>query len=388
MKQSRAAVAALMLLAAGCSTPHANSAQVTRASSDRPTAVAVGTAPLRRIAIGSETVLTGTLSAVESTSVGAAVGGRVTTVTARIGDVVSAGQMLVQIDDREYQAQLSQAGAAVDVASANVDAAQAQVLSAQSRLILAQKTARRMNMLYREGAISAEQQDQTQAELAAARAAVRQYVSSASAAQASAGQARKGVGTAAVPVQQATVVAPFSGVVTQKMVAAGAVVSAGTPLLQLQSIHDLEVDVAVPERDAARVGPHTAVSVHVDALGGARIPAWVRAVVPSENAALRAVMLKVAVSSRPGLLPGMFARVSIPGSAKTEWAAPMQAIANRAGQTGVFVVSSNTARFIPITTGATNGRYVTVTGIAGSATRVATSGLELLADGLRVNVQQ
>jgi len=94
---------------------------------------------------------------------------------------------------------------------------------------------------------------------------------------------------------------------------------------------------------AATIGPHTAVSVRVDALGGARIPAWVRAVVPSENAALRSVTLKVAVSSRPGLLPGMFARVSVPGSVKTQWAAPLQAIAERAGQTGVFRTSGGTA---------------------------------------------
>ncbi len=118
MKQSRIAAAALTLLAAGCSTRHADSVQATRASSDRAAAVTVGIAPLRRISIASETVLTGTLNAVESTSVGAAVGGRVTTVAAHIGDVVSAGQVLVQIDDSQYQGQLVQAGAAVGVASA------------------------------------------------------------------------------------------------------------------------------------------------------------------------------------------------------------------------------------------------------------------------------
>lgn len=388
MMRFRAAGLALMLPATGCSMHHADGAQTTRAASTRSAVIAVGVTPPRRISIGSDIALTGTLSALESTSVGAAVAGRVTAVAARVGDVVSAGQMLVRIDDSEYRAQLAQAGAAASVAGADIGAAQAQVDSARSRLLLARQTARRMDVLYNEGAISAEQHDQTRADLAAAHAAVSQYASSAAAALASAAQARSGVDAVAVPVREATVVAPFSGMVTQKMVAPGAVVAPGTPLLQLQSVHDLEADVAVPERDAATIGTHTAVSVRVDALGGARIPAWIRAVVPAENAALRSVTLKVAIASRPGLLPGMFARVSLRGAAKTAWAVPVRAIVDRAGQTGVFVVARESARFIPVSTGETNGRYVAVTGVAGRETRVAISNLELLADGSRVHVRQ
>lgn len=388
MSRVRAAAVSLLLAATACSASHTADTRASRTSSSSTAAVTVAVAPLRRISVGSRTELTGTLTSVASASVGAAVGGRVTAVTARVGDVVSAGQTLVQIDASQSQAQLAQASAAVNVASANIGAAQAQIAAAQSRLVLAQQTARRMDLLYREGAISAVQHDQTQADLAAAQAAVSQYTAAAGAARASVAQARTGVGAAAVPVGQATVVAPFSGMVTQKMVEAGTVVAPGTPLVQLQSTRDLEVDVAVPERDAAAIGAHTAVTVHVDALGGAAIPAWVRAVVPSDNAALRSVTLKVAVSPRPGLLPGMFARVSLPGGAATHWAVPMQAVVDRAGQTGVFIVANDTARFRPVTTGPSDGRYVAVSGVAGAGTEVATSGLELLADGSRVELQR
>lgn len=136
------------------------------------------------------------------TDVGARTGGRVASVSVREGNRVSAGQLLVQLDDDEVRAQLAAARARVDVArqqeldarsqiqvaeerieearlgrvqaeednrgrwlqaSAELASAEARLQEAQARLRLARVTAARTEQLSREGAASRQTLDQDRA---------------------------------------------------------------------------------------------------------------------------------------------------------------------------------------------------------------------------------
>lgn len=350
-------------------------------------AVPVSLTVARPAAFSTPLELSGTLSAVHTTTLGAAAAGRIVAVNVRVGDHVSAGDPIAQVDTSQYGAQLAGARAGASAAADSQRAAQAQLEQAQSRLSLARVTAARMSQLYAQGAISKQQQDETHSNLTAAQAGVEQARAGLSAAAGMTAQARAGVTAAAVPLQNASITAPYSGIVTQKFVEPGAVVGPGSPVAAIQDASDLELDVALPEDDAAALAPGARLNVRVDALGGASIPARVRAIVPSQNPALRSATVKIAVEPRRGLLPGMFARVTVSGAPHDGVSVPLSALVTRAGQSGVFTVRADTASFVPVQTGASTNRAVEVQGLP-SGSRVAVTNVSRLTDGARVAVQR
>jgi hypothetical protein len=69
-------------------------------------------------------------------------------------------------------------------------------------------------------------------------------------------------------------------------------------------------------------------------------------------------------------------------------AAPLQAVVERNGKTGVFAIADGNARFMPATTGIIGGLSIAVDGLAEGATIVAgpVQVLRTLADGAAVRV--
>ena len=356
-----------------------------QAQAAKDPAIPISVTAAKTASFATPVQISGTLSAVHSTTLGAAAAGQVVAVNVRIGDSVDAGELLAQIDSSQYGAQLAGARAGASAAADGRRAAQAQLAQAQSRLELAQVTARRMSTLYTEGAISKQQQDETQSNLAAAQAGVAQAQAGLSAAAGMAAQAQAGVAAAAVPLRNTSITAPYAGTITQKFVEPGAVVGPGSPVLAIEDTSDLELDAALPEDDAAALAPGTALAVSVDALRNVRVPAVVRAIVPSQNPALRSATVKIRIMPRAGLLPGMFARVDVPGAPHTGVSVPLDALVTRAGQSGVFTVRGNVASFVPVQTGVSSARAVEVQGLA-RGSRVAVTNVSRLSDGAAVTV--
>jgi multidrug efflux pump subunit AcrA (membrane-fusion protein) len=377
-------------------------------------AVPVTVATLRYAKIGNPIELSGSLTAVQSVIVGATSGGRIVSMNVRAGDSVDAGDVLARIDDSGSGAALTQAraGAAaaadnanagvagIDAATAAVAAAAAQLAAARSRESLSATTAQRMAQLYAEGAISKQQRDQaqtdgagTRADVAQARAGVDGARKNLAAARAharaeaeNATGAEAAVAAADVQLRNATVTAPFGGLIVKTFVERGSVLAPGSPVVTLEDPRRLEVDVAVPDDIAATLQAGTPVAVRIDAAGHGPIPARIRAIIPSQNAALRSATVTIAVASRPGLLPGMFARVTLTGNTHSGWVAPLAALVTRAGQSGVFVVRDGIATFFPLPSGVVGADTVELLGIDGHAKEVAVSGLQRIDDGSHVTV--
>src|SRR5579875_5402 len=368
-------------------------------STTDPVPVHVGIAADR--ALDSYVDLAGSISASDSVNVGAISAGRIVAMSVRVGDRVTAGQVLAQVDAAGYRARLAQAesrtqaaAAQATAASAQASAAAAQVQTARAQLQLADATARRMSALYREGAISRQEYDQTQADLEAAYAGMRQAASgyaaaraAAAAARAAVDAARAGAGAASVPVYDAVVRAPFSGIVTARMVDVGAVVGPGAPIVTLENDAALELDVALPDDVGAAVYAGEPVRIRVDALGDARLRGTIRAVAPTDNPALRSVTLRIAIANRSGLSPGMYARVRIP-IRKSGLTIPARALVKRAGQNGVFALRGDRVRFVPVEAGSPYGAFVQISADGLRGALVAVDNLQRLTDRTRVAVMK
>jgi membrane fusion protein (multidrug efflux system) len=363
------------------------SGHVTARMTDRSaSAVPVSTVSARQIAFSTPLELSGSIAAQRLAVVGAVAAGRVVAMNVRSGDSVVAGQTIARIDDAAYRAAYAQAIGSAGTAVANINEAKAQADAARTRLRLAEVTAKRMSTLYREGAISAQQNDEAQASLASSRAGVLQARAAIGAALGSRREADAAVSAAAVPLGESVVRAPFDGVVLSRVVEPGAVVGAGSPIATIQDNSRLELDVAVPEEAASTVHNGQTVPVNVDALGNRVLSGRVRAVISSEDPALRSELVKIDLPRAPGLFAGMFARVRFAGRSHSATAVPMSALVNRAGQDGIFAVRSGRAQFVPVQTGATRGGWVEVGNLPATARDVIVKGMQKLTDGATVAI--
>ncbi|MDF3607867.1 efflux RND transporter periplasmic adaptor subunit [Paracoccus sp. DMF-8] len=144
-----------------------------------------------------------------------------------VGDVVRKGDVLAAIDPDDLQG--------------NVVAAEAAVEASSVRLQTAAANAERTRELARRNVASTAQLEQDENALAAAAAAYSQ-------AQSELIRARDAEGFA-------TMTAPFDGIISAVFVNAGAVVSAGQPVMQLSARNELEAVIDLPESALADVRP-------------------------------------------------------------------------------------------------------------------------------------
>ncbi|HEY9722856.1 MAG TPA: HlyD family secretion protein [Oscillatoriaceae cyanobacterium] len=255
----------------------------------------------------------------------AQVAGDIATVSARVpghvaqlfvdeGQNVTKGEVLAKLDDTDYKAQLQQAQAALALAQSNMNTSQtgvsfqsqqttaqigqakAGVAAAQAGLASAEANAakssadfRRLNRLFREGAISQQQYDAARTAAEAGNAGVAAAESQVNAAQqalnlAQAGtqavQIKKGgVETTAAQVQQAsaavdlaqlqlgytTITAPANGFIARRSVNIGEQVQPGQGLFSLAETDHVWVVANVEETNIRRVHLGAPVDVSIDA---------------------------------------------------------------------------------------------------------------------------
>ncbi len=180
--------------------------------------------------------LDGTLQAEHEASLGFKVGGVLRRVGAEIGDEVRAGALLGQLDPAE--------------ASAQAGAAEAQVRAAEASLALAEDAERRTLPLVQSGSFAEANgvQATRQRELALA--------------QLDSARAQRALAVAGV--SNHTLVAPFSGTITQAPTGIGAVVAPGQPLFALVDTSKLKLATTVTESDAGLLMPGAEVHVASD----------------------------------------------------------------------------------------------------------------------------
>jgi membrane fusion protein (multidrug efflux system) len=169
-------------------------------------------------------------------------------------------------------------------------------------------------------AASRAQLEVTQRALANNRALVTQGFISATALESSvsneaAAQANLLVAQAAVDIARkaradATLSAPISGIVAQRLAQPGERVGLDARILEIVDLARLEVEAAVPAEDVAALKPGRPARFEVDGLAG-RFTGRVARINPSTQAGTRAVTVYLSIDPHPALRQGLFARGSV-----------------------------------------------------------------------------
>lgn len=391
--------------------------------------------------------LPASLSGVHETTVYARADGYVRNYNVDMGDKVRQGQILAQLEAPELEESLAQAQAQVVSGQAAVQQARTEVLRAQANVVqvqadidgaradiqqaqaerrqrdsdaqFAQRSNQRWQSLLKEEAVSLQEADQRastfQGSMASLQASDQRIEASRSrlrSSQARLQAMRSEVATAQARVDSAAaqvgaysagarriqrqleflvVRAPLTGVVTERNIEAGSLVSAGTAkaLYKLASVDRLKVFVDVPQSSSAGVAPGLAAQVYLP--GSSRVIQG--KVIRTSNALdskTRTLRTEIQVSNAQGLLaPGMAAEVALQiPSQQPGWIIPAAALTIRPEGPRVVVIGpDHTLKVRPVQVGADLGKQVQIIdGLRGGENLVLLP-TDTMVDGQKVAVK-
>ena len=136
-------------------------------------------------------------------------------------------------------------------------------------------------------------------------------------------QARTQEDSTNIMASYASIYAPFKGVVTKKFYETGAMASPGQPLLKIESLKYMQLEVSVPMKNIKDVHINKNVNVTIDALGKT-FSGFVRTYIPSGDEASHTFKIKIDLPAAKGILPGMYGRVMLKDENRTAIFYPKQ----------------------------------------------------------------
>jgi RND family efflux transporter MFP subunit len=230
-----------------------------------------------------------------------------------IGDRVRAGQTLAQIDAPELTDQVTQAKAAVQQAQAALEQATANVQQGRTDMELARVMARRSTQLVAKGAVSRQDDDQSQAQYNSKLAILQSLEKAIDVQRANIAAAQSNLARLQKMESYCLVQAPFDGVITLRNVDVGALVNSGNTLLfRIAQMATLRTYVNVPQTYADSIRPGQPAVLTVSNLPGRQFIGQVARSASALDPSSRTLLVEVHVPNADGvLLPGMYAQVEL-----------------------------------------------------------------------------
>ncbi len=302
--------------------------------------------------------LPGTVRAVQHADMGFEVSGRIIEFRVKEGQRVKQGEVLARLDDRDYQASFDQAKASYRKARSDLQ---------------------RSERIYKEdpGAISTSKIDADRKAVEVAEASLRK---------------------AEKAVEDTTLRAPFDGLAARRLVEDFQNVQAKEPVVVLQDISVLEIEVSVPERDFARGNIDRSVEevtqrakprVELSSLPGRSFPARVKEFATRADPVTRTFQVRLSFDPPDdvSILPGMTARVTVISQGEGGTLLPSHAtFADANKRPHVWLIDKQTmkARAAPVELGQLTGDAVQIVGGLSPGDQVAVSGVAQLREGMQV----
>ncbi len=334
---------ALALLVAGCSRPSAAPVPNAGAARGAPAPLKVTVHRVEPRVLAERITANGTLLANEATDLRSEVSGTITAIHFQEGARVAEGDLLLEINDSELQAQLRRTLYRIELARSRLER-QAQLLEGGGVTQDVYDTA-----LNEVRVIEAEA-DLIRAQLA-----------------------------------KTELRAPFSGVIGLRFVSAGAFITPTTRIATLQDIDRLKVDFSISERHMNRVRPGSPVRFTV-AGGTETYTGEVYAIEPVVDLATRSVTLRARVENPGGrILPGAYAGVEVTlDEIRDALLVPTTAILPGLNQRSLFVMVDGKVVPRTVETGIRLDREIQITAGLEPDAVVITSGLLQLRPGVAV----
>lgn len=321
---SRSLIAAVVAatITAGCSKGDAEPStdSIVAATAIGPENILV--VPLDTLRTGP--ALSGTLVADRVATVRAQIGGAVLRTMAEQGERVGAGQPLAMIDDAGIRDALL--------------AARSGVSSAQSSAELAARDLQRSTTLLEAGAIAQRDLDNARRGNTAAQAALQ--------------DARSRLASAQEQQSRTRVVAPFTGIVSERQINAGDVVNPGGAMFTVVEPSTMRLEASVPADQLGSVRLGAPVLFSVTGYPGRTFTGRVTRVNPVADPATRQVRIYVSVPNAGStLVAGLFAEGRVASDTRTAAVIPINAVDERGLRPSVMLLKGGKVRKVEVALG-------------------------------------
>jgi HlyD family secretion protein len=198
------------------------------------------------------------------------VSGEITNLYVAEGDSVVKGQLLLKIRPDNYESLMARAQAAVNSSKANHEQTKALVLQAEAKLMQSKTVYDRNKKLYNDKVISASDFEQFSSNYEVAKQDLESSKANVSAALYNIKSAEASLRDAAENLRKTTIFAPVSGIISLLNVEVGERVvgtsqMAGTEMMRIANLSNMEVRVNVNENDIVRVTLGDTAEIDVDA---------------------------------------------------------------------------------------------------------------------------
>lgn len=339
----------------------------------------------RKQAVGVDTVheepmsqtidVLGRLVARQNGPVAARVAERVASVAVQVGDRVKRGDVLAMLSHDRLESER-------ELRDAAVRAAKAAVARDRATAAKARQTLDRQDRLKGSTAFRRDLADDAQRDVEIAQASLVR-------AEADLAAAAAQLNLAEIAVADASVRAPYDGVVTVKHTSAGAYVRIGDPVVTLLNDAEIEIEADVPADRLSALPAGTAVEAEV--ANGGHVFAAVRAIVPEENPRTRTRAVRFVIQPDPiayAIAANQTTTLHIPvGGARNVLTVSKDAIVRSGDRQSVFVVVDGKAVAKSVQLGESLGsRYEVLQGLAAGDV-VVVRGNENLRSGQAVQPQ-
>ena len=287
------------------------------------------------------------LEPIRTVGVNAQLSGILLSLKAEEGHRVRQGDVLAEIDARELEAQAR---------------------SAEAALKFAQSTVERSEQLFKQQIITVAELERDRASFESAKASAEQL------------KTRLGY---------AHVLAPITGIITEKRIEAGDIVSSSTRLFSVADVSTLVTRIQVSELEVSTLRPGELVPLTVDALGGKLVNGRIRRIFPSADSATRLVPVEVALSGAQlaNLRPGYTVRATLALDRRDDaLLVPSRAVSGPAGARAVYLVKGGVVERRAVRVGSDMAGLSEILDGVSEGDSVITSGTSMIREGAKAKV--
>ena len=314
-------------------------------AADRPTPVEIEL--VKRGSVSRNSVIAGMLEPIRTVGVNAQLSGILLSLKAEEGHRVRQGDVLAEIDARELEAQAR---------------------SAAANLKFAQSTLERSELMFKQQVITISELERDRAALEAAKASNEQL------------QTRLGY---------ARVVAPISGIITEKRIEAGDIVSSSTRLFTVADVSTLVTRIQVSELEITTLKAGDVVPLTVDALGSQKVEGRIRRIFPTADSATRLIPVEVALtgSQLNQLRPGYTVRATLSLDRRDgALLVPSRAVSGPAGARAVYIVKGGLVERRAVNVGSDMAGLSEILDGVSEGDSVIVSGTSMIREGAKAKV--
>jgi len=339
--------------------------------------------------IGGNATVGGTVIPFKEVTISAQIPGAITSMAGLEGQRVNEGEVLITVDDADIVAQRNAALARVYQAQAALQNAQMQytreLYSPRSNSVSTMPGMGAPSMFdqfftrgFSDMIGQSDSALERQADLYAQTSGVDQ-------AQSGVMQAQAMLEALDVKLRDASQLAPFDGMIIQRMVEVGDTVQPGMPLMRFAYTDYLRVEADVPVRLAAGLSEGIMVSARLD-IGGADIEARVAQIFPIADQQRHTVKVKFDLPYGTPGGPGMYVEVTVPDTSipvQGQAAVPTAALVWRGSLPSVFVLEDGVPSLRLVRVGYPVGedRISVVSGLSGGETVILNPPATLVSGG-------